>query len=130
MIVVDASVIIEWILNTSRGQSIGIRLTDGVEQLQAPYLLDIEVLQVIRRYSLRNVISQTRGRQAIEDYNNLLVRRYPHTPLLSRIWELKANLSAYDAAYVALSEALNAPLLTCDSRLANAPGHHARVQVL
>jgi len=130
LIVVDASVIIEWILNTSRGQAIGIRLTDGVEQLQAPYLLDIEVLQVIRRYTLRNVISQTRGWQAIEDYNNLLLRRYPHTPLLARIWELKANLSAYDATYVALSEALNAPLLTCDLRLANAPGHHARVQVL
>jgi len=130
LIVIDASAVIEWILNTSRGRSIGKRLTDGVEQLHAPYLLDIEVLQVVRRYSLRNVISEVRGRQAIEDYGDLLVKRYPHTPLLTRIWELKANLSAYDAAYVALSEALNAPLLTCDSRLANAPGHHAMVQVL
>jgi len=101
-----------------------------MEQLHAPYLLDVEVLQVIRRYSLRKLISEVRARQAIEDYNDLLVRRYPHTPLISRIWELKANLSAYDAAYVALSEALSAPLLTCDTRLANTPGHHALVQVL
>jgi len=130
LIVIDASAVIEWILNTSRGQSIGKRLTDGMEQLHAPYLLDVEVLQVIRRYSLRKLISEVRARQAIEDYNDLLVRRYPHTPLISRIWELKANLSAHDAAYVALSEALSAPLLTCDTCLADAPGHHALVQVL
>jgi predicted nucleic acid-binding protein len=75
-------------------------------------------------------LSAQRGREALEDLADLSVRRYPHDVLLPRVWELRANLTAYDAAYVALAEALGAPLFTRDRRLAGAAGHRARVEVV
>jgi predicted nucleic acid-binding protein len=101
----------------------------GAADIHAPYLIDVEVVQSLRRLSRLRQLSEERAETAVDAYRRLRVVHYPHVPLLDRIWELRANVSAYDAAYVALAEALDAPLLTCDARLANAPGHAARVEL-
>ena len=98
--------------------------------MHAPHLFDVEVAQVIRRYAANGEIDGARGRAALTDLADLPLRRYPHDFLLPRIWDLRNNLTAYDAAYVAFAEALDAPLLTRDRRLANAAGDHARVQLV
>ena len=87
------------------------------------------VAQVLRRYERTGGLSTTRGAGALRDLEDLAIERYPHRPLLPRVWELRANLTAYDAVYVALAEALEATLLTGDARLARAP-HRARVELL
>jgi predicted nucleic acid-binding protein len=99
------------------------------DSLHAPHLLDVEVAQVLRRYSVAGNITPERGRQALTDLVDFPIHRSPHDVLLPRIWELRHNVTAYDAAYLALAEALAAPLVTCDARLASAPGHAARVEV-
>ena len=99
------------------------------ETLHAPHLLDLEVLQVLRRYAAAGEISAERAREALDDLAAFRLRRWAHEPLTLRIWDLRQNLTAYDAAYVALAEALGAPLLTRDRRLASAPGIRARVEV-
>jgi predicted nucleic acid-binding protein len=93
-------------------------------------LLDIEVAQVIRRYAAGGEIDGERGRAVLTDLADLPLRRYPHDFLLSRVWELRNNLTAYDAVYVALAEVLDASLLTRDRRLAAATGHHAKVELV
>ncbi len=79
---------------------------------------------------MSGVMTPVRSREALQDFAEIALLRYPHDILLERIWQLRNNLTAYDAAYVALAEALEAPLLTCDRKLASAPGHRARVEVL
>ncbi len=106
------------------------RLFDPDETLHAPHLIDVEVAQVLRRYAATGQIDPERCRAALTDLGAFSLRRYPHDFLLPRIWELRDNLTAYDAAYVALAEALDAPLLTRDRRLAAAPGHDARVELV
>lgn len=130
MIVVDASALLEALLRTPVAKVLEERLLDPRETLHAPHLLDIEVAQVIRRYAANGEISSERGRVALADLADFPINRYPHDFLLPRIWDLRNNLTAYDAAYIALAEALNAPLLTRDQRLAAAPGHHARVELV
>jgi predicted nucleic acid-binding protein len=93
-------------------------------------LLDVEVAQVVRRYAANGEIDVERGRMALADLTDLPLHRYPHDFLLPRVWDLRNNLTAYDAMYVALAEALDAPLLTCDKRLAASPGHHARIELV
>jgi predicted nucleic acid-binding protein len=128
VIVVDASALIEVLLNTPSGSRITQRLFEGQETLHAPCLLDIEVVQVLRRYALAGELNATRGLQAIEDLSDFPLTRYPHDLFLPRIWELRHNVTAYDAAYIALAEALDAPLLTRDARLASAAGHRATIE--
>lgn len=106
------------------------RLFTAGQTLHAPHLLDVEVAQVIRRYALSGEIDRARGGLALADLADLPLRRYPHDFLLPRIWDLRNNLTAYDAAYVALAEALDAPLLTRDRRLAAAAGHRARIELV
>ncbi|MDF0644596.1 MAG: type II toxin-antitoxin system VapC family toxin [Nitrospira sp.] len=130
MIVVDASVVIEVLLNTSPGIHIAERLFDPGETLHAPHLLDIEVAQVLRRYERARELDASRGLHALEDLVDFPVTRYPHDLFLLRIWELRHNVTAYDAAYIALAEALGAPLLTRDAALASAPGHHAQIVII
>jgi predicted nucleic acid-binding protein len=89
----------------------------------------VETAQVIRRYAANAEIDAGRGRAALADLADFPLRRYPHDFLLPRIWDLRNNLTAYDAAYVALAEALDAPLLTRDRRLAASAGHHARIEL-
>lgn len=130
MIVLDATVVVEWLLRLPRAHQVERRLSRTDESLHAPHLLDVEVAQVIRRLAMTGSVGVTRGRQALEDLAALDLARHPHDVLLAGIWRLRANLSAADAAYVTLAEALEAPLLTLDARLAAAPGHGARIEVI
>jgi predicted nucleic acid-binding protein len=130
VIVVDASAVIEWLLWTSRGIRIDQRLFSKAVTLHAPHLIDVEVAQVLRRYARDGIITVQRGQEAIEDFSDLSLHRYPHDFLMPRVWELRPNLTAYDAVYVALAEVVNAPLVTCDAKIASAPGHHAFVEVI
>ena len=129
MIVLDASAAIEWLLQSSAGVKIDQRIFAASESLHAPHLLDLEVAQVLRRYVWDQAITAHRGQEALEDLRDLPLSRYPHDFLIPRIWELRATLTAYDAAYVALAELLGAPLLTCDGKIASAPGHYANVEL-
>lgn len=130
MIVLDASAAIEWLLRTQTGIKIDKRIFSPQVPLHAPHLLDVEVAQVLRRYVRDKTITAQRGQEALEDLGDLPLNRYPHDFLIPRVWELRATLTAYDAIYVALAELLDAPLLTCDGRIASAPGHHANVDVI
>ncbi len=129
MIVLDASAAIDWLLQTAAGQRIERRIYSHHESLHAPHLLDLEVAQVLRRLVRDRTISEDRAGQAIEDLLNLRITRYPHFILLPRIWQLRHNLSAYDAAYVVLAENLGATLLTRDARLASASGPTAPIEL-
>ena len=130
MIVVDASAALEALLRTPAAAAVEERLFDPRETLHAPHLIDVEVAQVLRRYATTGEIDPDRCRAALVDLADFPLSRYPHDFLLGRVWELRDNLTAYDAVYVALAEALGAPLLTRDQRLAAAPGHHARVELV
>jgi predicted nucleic acid-binding protein len=130
VIVVDASVIVEMLLQTEAGRAITGALLDGRDTLHAPQLLDVEVAQVLRRFVLRGDLYESRAREAIDTLRVFPLTRYPHEPLLDRIWALRDNLTAYDAAYVALAEGLRSRLLTRDARLAHAPGTSAAVQLV
>ena len=129
MIVVDASTLLEVLLRTPAAQAAEARLFAPRQTLHAPHLIDVEIAQVVRRYAANGVIDDERGRVALADLADLPLRRYPHDFLLPRIWELRNNLTAYDAAYVALAEALDMPLLTRDKRLAAAAGHLVPVEL-
>ncbi len=129
MIVLDASAAVDWLLQTSAGKSIEKRIYSHNETLHAPHLLDLEVTQVLRRLARQGILSVRRADEAVRDLLDLRMTRYPHLVLLSRIWQLRHNLSAYDAAYIVLAETLGAPLLTRDARLAAASGHAATVEL-
>jgi predicted nucleic acid-binding protein len=123
MIVLDASAAIDWLLQTSAGRNIERRIYSQNETLHAPYLLDLEVVQVLRRLAFQGVISGPRADAAVRDLLDLRLTRYPHIVLLPRIWQLRHNFSAYDAAYIVLAEKLGAPLITRDARLASTSLH-------
>ena len=131
--VIDASAAIEWVLQTPKGVEIETRIFQKPGEsprLHAPHLLDVEVAQVLRRHVARKILSEARGETALHDFLQIPLVRYPHELLLPRVWELRKNLTVYDAVYVALAEALEMPLLTCDANIASAPGHRARVDVV
>jgi predicted nucleic acid-binding protein len=130
VIVVDASALVETLLRTPAAEAIEMRLFGARETLHAPHLLDIEVTQVIRRYAAIGEVDEERGRAALLDLGDFPLRRYPHGFVLPRVWELRKNLTAYDAVYVALAEILDASLLTRDRRLAAGAGHHARIELI
>lgn len=130
MIVVDASVILELLLRTPAAAAIEQRLFARAEPLHAPHLLDVEVVQVLRRYALGGTMSEHRGRLAIGLLSEIPIMRHEHTALLPRIWTLRKNLTAYDAAYVTLAEGLDATLLTRDERLAAAPEARRLVELI
>jgi predicted nucleic acid-binding protein len=129
MIVLDASAVVDWLLQTSAGQSIEKRIYSRNESLHAPHLLDLEVTQVLRRLALQGVVPVHRVDEAVRDLLDLRITRYPHLVLLPRIWRLRHNFSAYDAAYIVLAEKLGAALVTRDVRLASASGHAAPVEL-
>ncbi len=129
MIVLDASAAVDWLLQTPAGLRIEKRIFSHSETLHAPHLLDLEVAQVLRRLAREGTVSGRRAEEAIHDLLHLRIARYPHLVLLSRIWQLRHNISAYDAAYVALAEGLGATLVTRDRRLASASGHRAAIEL-
>jgi predicted nucleic acid-binding protein len=105
------------------------RIQQPDESLHVPHLFYVEVLHVFRRHSFSGALSERRERVALDRLSSTRMTRYPHTALLGRIWELKNNLTAYDAADVALAESLGVPLVTLDGRLSQAPGLRAPVEV-
>lgn len=130
MIVVDASAALEVLLQTPAATAVEARLFQSGELLCVPHLIDLEVAQVLRRYALANQIDVQRCQAALGDWLLFPVTRYPHDALLPRVWQLRDNITAYDAVYVALAEALDAPLITRDERLARAPGHFAKIDLV
>lgn len=130
MIVIDASAALEVLLQTPAAAAIEARLFQSGQTLHAPHLIDVEVAQVLRRYSATNQVDPIRCRTALGDWLAFPVNRYAHDVLLPRVWQLRANVTAYDAVYIALAEALAAPLVTRDGRLAGAPGHTAKIELL
>jgi predicted nucleic acid-binding protein len=129
VIVLDASVALELLLDSPRGERARSRISETAT-LHAPHLLDLEVAQSLRRYERLGQLATERARGALWDLLEMPIDRYPHDPLLPRIWALRTNATAYDAAYIALAEALDATLLTTDSKMASVPGHRARVEVV
>jgi predicted nucleic acid-binding protein len=113
---------------------LGIRHIERVlnhdDSLHVPHLLDLEVLQAIRRLTLAGEVSTSRADAALFALLDLPLTRHEHTPFMGRIWGLRASMTAYDAAYVALAEGLQAVLLTCDGKLARAHGHRADIELL
>ena len=107
---------------------IAARLGRARETLHAPHLIDAEVFAAIRHHVRRRVLAEDRGRLALRDLRQLRLTRYPMSPLVERMWAMRENVSGFDAAYVALAEALAAPLLTTDRRLARTRGHTARIE--
>lgn len=129
MIVLDASAAIDWLLQTPAGQRIEQRIYTRQETLHSVHLLDVEFAHVLRRLVREGTVAPKRAEEAIEDVAALRITRYAPVQLLQRIWRLRQNLSACDAAYVALAETLRAPLITRDRRIAASPGHSAAVEV-
>ena len=128
--VLDASGAIEFLLNTTRGKRVAERLADEAEVVHVPHLIDVEISQVLRRYVLRGALNERRGATALHRWRSFDVERYPHEPFLDRVWQLRANFSAYDAVYVALAEALSTVLVTGDRKLAGAPGANAPIELI
>ena len=129
MTVVDASVLATALGDDSAdGDTARARLLG--EDLSAPELIDLEVVSVLRSQLAAGLVDTRRANLALQDLVDLPLRRASHLPLLARCWELRANLSMYDAAYVALAEALDAVLLTADERLARAPGVDCEIEIV
>lgn len=125
MIVVDASLMVDALVGEAGAAS---RL-EG-EALAAPHLLEAEAAHVLRRLAASGVVDDDVARLALTDLAELEIYRFAHGPLLARVWELRTNLTAYDALYVALAEHLEIPLVTADGRLARSPGIRATVEVV
>jgi predicted nucleic acid-binding protein len=130
VIVLDASALVEWLLRTSTGLRVEMRIFARPAEIHAPHLVDVEVLHAIRRLAHERIVDVDRAGEAIDDLADLALLRHAHDALLPRMWDLRHTLTAYDAAYVALAESLRAPLVTCDRRLGAARGHSARVEVI
>lgn len=130
MIVLDASALLEFLLQTPLGARVEARLFRDEGELHAPHLVDVEVTQGLRRLVRAGEVSPHRAAEAMADLVDLDLHRHPHLDLLTRVWTLRDNVTAYDAMYVALAEALDAPVVTCDAPLAKAPGHRARIEAI
>ena len=130
MIVVDASAVLELLLNRAAAAALRRVLFARGETLHAPYLVDVEVVQVLRRYVRSGAVTDERARLALETHLALPIERYPHDPLLMRAWEMRDNVTAYDAMYVALAEGIGARMVTADAKLAKAVAKFIRVEVI
>jgi predicted nucleic acid-binding protein len=126
---VDASAILEVLLQTPVARRVSHVLFAASQTLHAPHLVDLEIAQVLRRYVRSAIISADRGAEALSDFLDLPLTRYPHFVLRPRVWQMRHNLTAYDSAYLALAEALDAPLITRDRALART-ACRARVELI
>jgi predicted nucleic acid-binding protein len=130
MTVLDASALVELLLGTDPGRRVAERIADPGERLDVPHLADVEVAQALRRYVRAGELDAAAAAGALDDLRSLDLERHGHEPLLGRVWALRDNPTAYDAVYVALAEALDSTLLTCDGRLARAPVVSDRVELV
>lgn len=128
MIVVDTSALIAALAGMPDVSNLRSRLgSDG--DLHAPHLVDVEFQHALRRLVTTRAISQERAAGVRQDFADLAIMRYPHMALADRMWELRANVTAYDAAFVVLAETLDVPLITCDGRLSRSSGHRATIEL-
>lgn len=130
MIVVDASALLEFLLQSPLGARVEARLFRDQDEFHSPHLADVEVTQGLRRLVRAGEVSPGRAAEALADLADLDLHRHPHLDLLARVWALRGNVTAYDAVYIALAEALETSIVTCDAPLARAPGHRARIEVI
>jgi predicted nucleic acid-binding protein len=128
VIVLDASAALEVFARTPLGVRHEARVMS--ESRHAPHLIDVELLNALRRMTLANVLDTSTAQAAIADFLAARFDRHAHEILLSRAWELRNSISAYDAMYIALAELLDAPLLTCDAKLSRSHGHRANIVLL
>ena len=129
MLVIDASAALELLMTTRSGFAVEEHVLESGEPLAAPHLIDVEVLHVIRKFHRTGVLTRRRSEQAIDDFGDLPITRYGHELLRSNMWRMRDNLTAYDAAYIALAELLDAPIVTCDGKLARSSGHDVSVHL-
>ncbi len=129
MIVIDASVVIEILLGTPVGRKFASELFARSTSWNAPHLIDCEVLQVLRRLVLQKQLDPERAAFAVQDLGDLDLVRHAHNDLSARVWDLRHNLTACDATYLALAEALGAALVTGDRGFLRVPGRRAAVEV-
>lgn len=127
MIVLDASVVVELLTSGALADSIRKEFAASGAVFLVPHLIDVEVMSALRRLAAGQRVDSHRRQQLLAALATLPAERYPHTPLIGRIWELRNNFTAYDAVYIALAEATNSVLYTCDEKLRK--GHRARVVV-
>jgi predicted nucleic acid-binding protein len=130
VIVVDASALLEFLLQTPLGTRVQARLFGNHDEFHSPHLADVEVTQGLRRLVRTGDLSRDRAAEAIADLADFDLHRHAHVDLLTRAWKLRENVTVYDAMYIALAEALDAPIVTCDAPLGIAPGHRARIEVI
>jgi len=130
LIVVDASLLVDALVGGSSGDAAQAALGDGDEEVAAPAVLPAEALSGVRSLMLRKVISRPLAMQAVSGIASLRIPLYPFEPFVERVWELRDNVTVYDAWYVALAEALDVPLLTADRRLAETPGARCEVRLV
>jgi predicted nucleic acid-binding protein len=130
VIVVDASALLEFLLQTTLGARVEARLFRDDDELHVPHLVDVELAQGLRRLVRTGEVTSVRAEEAIADLVDLDLHRHAHVDLLGRAWALRDNITAYDAMYVALAEAIDAPLVTCDNPLARSRGHRVHIEVI
>ena len=127
MIVLDSSAAVEWLLGLPLAEAVAERIVSA-DSVHAPALIDVEVAHVVRRYAALGEIDPDRGERALRALADLDVVRYTHEALLPLIWKLRHNLTAYEATFVALAAALDAPLITLDAAVAHAPWPHQTIE--
>ena len=126
--VLDASAVVELLLGNARGETVASRMAEDRDgRFEAPDLIDVEVVQALRRLTRSGHMTASRASAAISLLSRLPIERRSASELVPRMWSLRDNLTAYDAACVALAEVLDCPLLTCDAGIGSAPGHGARI---
>lgn len=130
MKVIDASALVEFLLGTPAGLAVADHLDDSDEGVHVPHVADVEVSHALRRLVALGAVTESLAAAALDDLRQIDLQRHSHEPLLERMWELRKNVSSYDAAYIALAEVLDAPLLTFDKRLARAPKTRARIEFI
>lgn len=130
MAVLDASLVVEVLLRTPLGLDAFEREVSTGNGIHAPHLMDVEVMHTLRRSARLGLLAAEDAELAVQTLPHLRVERHAHLLLLPRIWELRESVTAYDASYVALSESLNTPLLTCDAKLSRSHGHRAEIILL
>jgi predicted nucleic acid-binding protein len=130
VIVLDASAVVELLLDTAAGRRVAMLLEDPALGIHVPHLLDVEVVSALRRLARDGSIEAAEVAGVLDDLRALDLQRHAHEPLLDRVWALRENVSAYDATYLALAEALDATLVTCDVRLARTSPGKKRAQLV